>query len=150
RMRGMLHDILVSRFGRPTISPNGRETWIWNSADEPRRCKLYRLTNKTVQIDQAIAGFYGDFAGASLLQGALKVAVVDGEAIWGLPLIGDLQGSPILRRPKALANKIVYIMDAANLWYYGVKDGQLYCFDGQFDELDRLGPVGQSVNQLID
>jgi hypothetical protein len=41
-------------------------------------------------------------------------------------------------------------MEASNVWFYGVKAGQLYVFDAETDELDRLGPVEPAIETLMD
>ena len=41
-------------------------------------------------------------------------------------------------------------MDAANVWYYGVKDGQMWVYDLPFDDLDCLGDVAKVIDELLD
>jgi len=45
---------------------------------------------------------------------------------------------------------IDYFMEAANVWYYGLKGTELYVFDSEFDELDSLGPVEPALEEVID
>ncbi len=40
-------------------------------------------------------------------------------------------------------------MDAANVWYYGLKDGDLYVCDSETGELDSLGPVEAEIERLL-
>jgi hypothetical protein len=41
-------------------------------------------------------------------------------------------------------------MGASNVWYYGVKRGELYVFDTAYDELDSLGPIEPALEELVD
>jgi hypothetical protein len=45
---------------------------------------------------------------------------------------------------------IDYFMDQYNVYYYGIKRGELYAFDSATDELDSLGPVESAVQTLLD
>jgi hypothetical protein len=40
-------------------------------------------------------------------------------------------------------------MDAANVWYYGVKDADLWVYDRETDELDNEGPLEDALEALI-
>ena len=52
----------------------------------------------------------------------------------------------------AAGNTIVvdYFMDAANVWFYGHKDGRLFVYDAETDELDDLGELDTGLAQVIE
>ncbi len=45
--------------------------------------------------------------------------------------------------------EIVFFMDASNVWFYGIKGHNLYAFDAETEELDKLGPARRAIDTLI-
>jgi hypothetical protein len=41
-------------------------------------------------------------------------------------------------------------MEDSNVWFYGMKKGDLYVFDAEFDELDSLGPIEPALDKTMD
>ena len=37
-----------------------------------------------------------------------------------------------------------------NVYFYGIKSGQLYVFDAEMDELDCLGPIESALETVLD
>lgn len=44
---------------------------------------------------------------------------------------------------------INFFMDAYNVWFYGIKGGDLYVFDAEYDELDSLGPIEPALEMVL-
>jgi hypothetical protein len=40
-------------------------------------------------------------------------------------------------------------MDAANVWFYGVKGDDLFVYDAETAELDHLGPISRELERLL-
>ena len=57
---------------------------------------------------------------------------------------------PDLKRALAMDPAIEYFMEDSNVWFYGMKKGDLYVFDAEFDELDSLGPIGPAIHTVMD
>jgi hypothetical protein len=45
---------------------------------------------------------------------------------------------------------VEYFMEDSNVWFYGMKKGDLYVFDAEFDELDSLGPIETAIHKTMD
>ena len=45
---------------------------------------------------------------------------------------------------------IDFFMDAYNVYFYGIKRGELYVFDAETDELDSLGPIESALETVMD
>jgi len=97
----------------------------------------------------ALEPIYGNARGAFLVKSSLKVATLSGPAEWGLYPIELLREQPEVRFANSIDPDLAFFMDASNVWYYGLKQGQLWCFDAATDELDSCGPVEQALEALI-
>ncbi len=64
--------------------------------------------------------------------------------------IDELRGLPAVQHAQTKDPAIDYFMEAYNVYYYGLKAGELYVFDAETDELDSLGPVESALETLID
>jgi hypothetical protein len=93
---------------------------------------------------------YGDAVGGSLLRGSLKVSMLEGRKVFGLYEIKELQANPRVRHANSLDPAVVFFMDASNVWYYGLKEGDLYAFDAEFEELDCLGNPNLQMTELLE
>ncbi len=97
-----------------------------------------------------LKGIYGNAFGGFLVGNSLKIAVLLPRKVWGLWRIDELQMLRPVRIALAIDPAIDFFMDAANVWYYGHKEGELYVFDAETDELDSLGPIEPALDSLID
>jgi len=151
---GLLEKVLVRRYGPPIVSTRrGINAHCWNPDDFDYASVLYIDTqwhSRSGNRFAALEEIYGDAFGGFLIKNSLKVAVLMPREIYGLWQIDELQGLPPVREAAKMDPSIVFFMDAANVWYYGHKAGELYVFDSQTDELDSLGPVEQALDELID
>jgi hypothetical protein len=46
--------------------------------------------------------------------------------------------------------QVVYFADAANVWYYGLKEDVLYVYDASTEEFDQLGAVEVELSKLLE
>jgi hypothetical protein len=92
---------------------------------------------------------YGNFRGGVVLGDWLHIATFARPDIWGLYPIRELQATPQIREALAREPGICYFMDAANVWYYGVRDGELWCYDTDPDEFYSFGPMAEGFEQLL-
>jgi hypothetical protein len=44
---------------------------------------------------------------------------------------------------------VAFFMDASNVWFYGHRDGTLFVYDSETDELDDLGPIEAALEKVI-
>jgi hypothetical protein len=150
---GLIETLLVERFGAPTVTRSDLGTeHSWNTSEESRECLLYKplsWDDRQRREFAVLRPLYGDAMGGFLLGDSLKVSLLAGPEIFGLYQIADLQDRPEVRRALEFDPEVCFFMDAANVWYYGIKDGELYVYDAPFDELDSLGPVRRALEQLL-
>jgi len=153
-MTGLVEVVLAERYGAPTIVP-GTEflEYRWNEKSEPFHCVLYKTIADIRSWDaepRVLEKIYGDALGGFLLLDSLKLAMLAGPPVYGLYGIDELRGQPEVLAAKRLDPDIEFFMDAANVWFYGIRDkGQLYVYDSETAELTELGPLGQAFRQLL-
>jgi hypothetical protein len=148
---GILEDALSRLFGAPTIRRQGRlEQHEWRDGPGSPQSVLYKAAdpNDGRELPAALAPVYGECLGGSLLDGSLKVALLYGTT-FDLYNLAELAKQPEVRRALAINPQIMFFMDAANVWFYGVTNGDLYVYDAETDELDRLGPIGTECERLL-
>lgn len=152
-MSGLVEEVLRERYGVPqVISGATLVEYRWREEREPRRCVLYKLAAATSVSETTplfLQRVYGDFIGGSLLQGSMKLAVVAGPTIYGLYSLSRLRAQPEVRHARQLDPSIEFFMDAANVWYYGLKGDELYVYDAPNGELYARGPVGSALVALL-
>jgi hypothetical protein len=124
----------------------------WNIDVEPRRCTLYKRfswdDDKRKKYGE-LHDIYGDARGGSVFRGTLKVALLEGPEIFGLYLIDELWDRPEVKHANRLDPDICFFMDSSNVWYFGVKQGELFVFDAPFEELDNLGTVERALDEVL-
>lgn len=151
---GILETVLVRRYGQPELSVgDSLAIWRWNTRRPHDECILYLGMKWRGQFGHRFASLkeiYGEAFGGFLIGDSLKVAVLLPRKIYGLWRIDELQMLPPVKRALQLDPSIEFFMDAANVWYYGHKAGELYVFDAETDELDSLGPVEPAFEALMD
>jgi hypothetical protein len=150
---GIIEKILYRRYGQPTPSiENPFIKFTWNTDNPDDECILYMhmKSRQKGRPHPSIKEIYGDAIGGFLIGDSLKIASLSTEKIWGLPHIDKLRTLQVIEHSAVMDPQVDYFMDAANVWYYGVKRGDLYVFDTTFDELDSLGPIEAALETLMD
>ena len=85
-----------------------------------------------------------------MIKNSLKAAILLPTSTFGVWNIDDLRSQPEIRCAISMDPGVNYFMEAHNVWFYGVKRGELWVFDGETDELDPLGPVEEALEVLMD
>jgi hypothetical protein len=152
-MRGILEKVLVDLNGPAEIVEGHpfREK-RWNSGG-PDCDVLYFGTDWTTKpaVDLKMhKALYGDACGGFLAGNSLKVAMLSSRTVFGLYTIEELLALPPVQRARELDAAVQYFMDAANVWYYGHKNGGLFVYDVESDEVDELGPLEKELLKLIE
>jgi len=75
--------------------------------------------------------------------------MLTGESVFGLYTTRTLQHQPEVRSANLHDPEVCFFMDSANVWFYGVKDCQLYVYDAETEELDLLGPFEREFEELL-
>ena len=79
-----------------------------------------------------------------------KVAMFSPPQMFGLyQILDELQARPEVRHANSLDPHIRFFMDSANVWFYGIRDGDLLVYDSVTHELDSLGNVGPALQGLL-
>jgi hypothetical protein len=142
------------RYGPPQVVSSGQSLeHRWNADDECRSSVLYvgRETQNSEQaIQEEFRFLYGDYFGGFLMGNLLKLATLGDKRVFGLYTIEELQEQPEVERALAIVPGICFFMDAANVWFYGHKSGQLYVYDAETDELEDMGDIELGLNVLLD
>jgi hypothetical protein len=151
---GLLEEILTRRYGKPTVSVlKGFVALCWNPDEWNYDSVLYMGMEWDTGLGSRFASLqpiYGGAVGGYLMKNTLKVAVLPDQEIYGLYNISELRSLPRVQRALAKDPAIDYFMDSDNVWYYGIKKGDLYVFDAEFDELDSLGPIEPALHTVMD
>jgi len=152
-MSGLVEQVLKERYGEPLVVSGAMLVeHRWNEEREARRCELCRLAGARPASETTpllLQPVYGDFIGGSLLQGSMKLAVVAGPTIYGLYSLSRLRAQPEVCDAGQLDPSIEFFMDAADVWYYGLKGDELYVYDAPNGELYARGPVGSALVTLL-
>lgn len=92
---------------------------------------------------------YGSSSGGTLLGGALKMATLGNERVFSHYSIEELAEVPAVVEARALDPMVIYFMDAANVWFYGIKGDNLYSYDTDTGELDDEGAIGDALIDIL-
>jgi hypothetical protein len=152
-MTGLFVTLLNKRYGpsRTDVQADHRE-FIWNDDAERLRCILFDEMFWDNDIRRQLGpleALYGDVRGGVLLGGCVKIAMLTGQKCFDVRRIDELQRQPEVRAANQRDPNICFFMDSANIWFYGIKDGQLYVFDSPGAELDCLGSVETAFEILL-
>jgi hypothetical protein len=149
----VLYSLLCRIFGNPnTADLEEFIEFTWNNHGDNMLCILYKKHDAYIVNDAiplVLQTVYGDFVGGMLLRGVLKVAFVAPVSVYGFYAIGELNRQPEVTRASLLDSEVLYFMDSANIWFYGIKNESLYCYDSDTDELEQLGPIESSFEQVF-
>ena len=151
---GLLEKILIQRYGQPNlIIRHGMIAKSWRTPYPDDESLLYVGMKWKGELGARFASLediYGDACGGYLVKNMLKVAVIAPRDIYGLWHIDELRSLGAVEHAVSLNPAVDYFMDEANVLYYGIKKGELYVFDTDFDELDSLGPIEPALHTLMD
>ena len=151
---GILERVLTRRYGQPvTRVVEGLTALCWNPEEPDYASTLYfpmRWNGRLGARFASLMAIYGDTLGGFLINDSLKVALLVPRYIFGVGRIDELQMRPAVRRALQIDPAIVFFMNASGVWYYGYKQGDLYVFDSEFDELDSLGPIEPALQTVLD
>jgi hypothetical protein len=151
---GLLERILIRRYGQPVAATRrGLSALCWNPDESDYDSVLYVGMNWNNRMGTRFASLkeiYGDACGGFLIKNTLKVAVLLPRKVYGVWRMDDLQMLPPIRKALEMDPAIDYFMDAYNVYYYGIKAGELFVFDAETDELDCLGPIEPAIETLMD
>jgi hypothetical protein len=139
-MTGIVERILTDRFG-PGVEESEREGFVvrrWLPKDDPRTSRLFYSSKERLLIP-ALEPIYGA-AHAGILAGrALKLAIPSSPAPFGVPELRSYLNAPELAGVLAETGDLIFFMDAANVYFYGMSNGEIIEYDAETTELDSLG-----------
>ncbi len=151
---GLLERVMTRRYGRPTMGiRHGLPAKCWNLHDPDHAAAFYvgmKWNSAAGAQYTPLKEIYGDVFGGFLIKNILKVAVLLPREVYGLWNIEELRDLPQVRHALVRDPAVDYFMDAANVWYYGHRRGDLYVYDTATDELDSLGPIEQALEELLE
>jgi hypothetical protein len=151
---GVFERVLTGRYGRPITSiMDGMAAKVWNPGDDDYEAVLY-MGMKWQGLPSlryaSLRDIYGDSYGGVLINNTLKAELLSSRSLFHLRNIEELRALPAIQYAVARDPRIDYFMHRDNVWYFGVKNGELYVFDNETDELDPLGPVEQALEKILD
>jgi hypothetical protein len=151
---GLLEKILIRRYGQPNlILRRGMIAKSWKTPYPEDESLLYmgmKWKGELAARFGSLQDIYGDACGGYLLKNILKVAVLISKDIYGLWNVDELRAQPDVHHAVAKDPSVDYFMDEVNVRFFGIKKGQLYVFDAEFDELYSLGPIEPALHALMD
>jgi hypothetical protein len=152
-MTGIIEEVLFERYGRQIVSLTADFSMsTWNADTEAKRCIIYKPRDVGEVQDPPfpqLRELYGDALGASILGDSIIVAMLSGPEVFGLYHFHELQQQPEVLSALQQKRDICYFMECANVWFYGVRNRDLYVYDSETGELDCLGPIRREFALLI-
>lgn len=151
---GILEKVLIRRYGSPVLCiRGGLAAKSWNAYKQRDEAVLYvgmKWQGILGAHYSSLKEIYGNTFGGFLVGDSLRTALLTDREVWALWNIEELRALPAVKHAQVLNPAIDYFMDAANVWYYGHCAGELWEYDTEFDELNCLGPIASSIEELID
>ena len=146
--------MLIRRYGKPidTIMDN-LHARCWNPDEWDYASALYMGMNWNSLPGlrfRSLKEIYGNATGGYLIKSTLKIADLLPRKIYGIWNIDNLRAQPDVERALVIDPTVDYFMDEDNRLFYGVKQGGLYVYDAEMDELDLLGPVEPALEEVFD
>ena len=123
----------------------------WN-LDNKKKSVLYTggEKSKELEVPSEVAGLYGEFIGGTLLSSSVKIALrrqCNMFHLYTLPQLHNRISSDFNHESMA---DIFFFMEAANIYYYGIRQGEIFVFDAETLDLDSIGPVDNAINQILE
>lgn len=151
---GLLERMMIRRYGQPvSCIRDGMAAKCWNAGDPDNEVVLYvgmKWQGRLGLRFASLCDIYGDSFGGILIKNILKAAILAPRQLFAVWNIDELRTQPAVQHAIARDPAIDFFMDAYNVYFYGIKKGQLYVFDAETDELDSLGPIEQAFETLFD
>ncbi len=155
-MSGIIEATVNRHCGVPSVVVGeSQEEWRWDYDDERKRSVLYKpkITRLRAELSAGLGAdldrLYGGIVGGSLLGGALKIATLGGGRIYGLYRLPELVNQVEVEQALAQDAGVRFFMDAANEWYFGVKDGNLYVYEADSGELECVGLLAPAFEEVF-
>jgi hypothetical protein len=150
---GILERVLTRRYGQPVLSiMDGLGAKCWNPDEWDYASVLYigmKWHGLSGTRFSSLRAIYGSSCGGYLIKNRLKAAILLPRKVYGIWNIDDLRMQQAVQHAVVMDPAIEYFMEDANVWFYGVKAGQLYVFDSVYDELDCLGPIESALENVF-
>lgn len=150
---GILERILIRRYGRPMDFIDwGLPARGWNPDKWSYRSALYmgmKWNSLPGLHFRSLRAIYGDSIGGSLVRDTMRAALLLPVYKSGRRNIYELRMEPPVQRATVLDPAVDYFMDEDNREFYGVKRGQLYVYDVEYDDLECLGPVEPALEKVF-
>jgi hypothetical protein len=152
-MSGLLEQLVTELLGPPTRVLN--KDWpefIWGAGNDDNSSILYGGLHWNVALQDRYSDLrkiYGNARGGFLFGGCLRLSMLAGPTEYGMYQIDGLQAQAAVREASLLDPEICFFMESANVWFYGIKNDDLFVFDTATDELDRLGSVEKEMERLF-
>jgi len=151
---GLLEKMLVRRYGQSVACiRDGMAAKCWRIDQPDDEAVLYsgmEWRGKLGVRFLSLREIYGDSIGGILIKNCLKAAVLVPREFFAVWNIDELRLRPAVQRAIAKDPAIEFFMEAYNVWFYGIKKGELYVFDAETDELDSLGPIESALETIMD
>jgi hypothetical protein len=151
---GILEKIVRRRHGQPVTSiEDNMVTRHWNTGHPDHEAILYvgmKWSGIPGTRFASLKEIYGDALGGFLMGDTLRAALLTPRKVYALWNIDDLRVQPEVQHALVRDPAIDFFMDAYNVYFYGIKRGELYVFDAEMDELDSLGPVEPALETVMD
>jgi hypothetical protein len=149
-MTGIVEWYLSDRLG-PWVEeagPNGLIVRRWRAKEDPMTSRLFYGSAEGA-VAPALRPVYGS-AHAGIIAGrALKLAAFGPPVPFGVPEAGGYHQAPELAGVLAARDDLVFFMDAANVYFYGISDDTVVEYDAETGELDNSGPPETAVPAII-
>ena len=151
---GILERMLIRRYGEPIVAIlRGHHAHCWNPDEWDYATVLYMGMKWEGLLGLrfgSLKEIYGNAFGGYLIKNDLRAAALHSRAVSGVWNIDNLRMQPEVQHALVRDPTIDYFMEASNVWFYGIKAGDLYVFDSEMDELDSLGPIEPALEILMD
>jgi len=150
-MTGIIEQYLCNRLGHWVEEVEQGELVMrrWLPKEDPMTSRLFYKSPEGVAVP-ALQRVYGS-AHAGILAGrALKLAAFGPPVPFGVPEAVGYRRAPELANVFETSRNLVFFMDAANVYFYGMSDGMVVQYDAETDELDDSGPPESAIPTIID
>jgi hypothetical protein len=150
-MTGIIEQYLCDRLGHwvEEVEQGGLVVRRWLPKEHPMTSRLF-YNSPGGPVVPALQRVYGS-AHAGILAGrALKLAAFGPPVPFGVPEAAGYRRAPELVNVFESSGNLVFFMDAANVYFYGMSNGMVVEYDAETGELDDSGEPESAVPAIID